>query len=505
MNFIQTFHIHSKDLFHDAFGWSAPEYHLMGWSLSCLQLHKLYGNITLFANSQAAHLLIDTLQLPYTKVNLTHDKLALIHSDLWALSKIYTYSLQKEPFLHIDGDVFLFNPLETNLFEGELIAQNIEVATENYYTLTQKTLMRCFTFFPACVKRDFDSGVPIQAANAGILGGKNVSFFHDYSELAFEYVRKNADLLKHINVDSFNVFFEQHLFYALAKEKRIPVSVLFKSIIKDNGYKHLGDFHDVPSGRSYLHLLGPFKKDELTCIQMAAKLKELYPVYYERIIALFHDKNLRLSPSGFLNNRGQSKKRIQEEYNTHLRLLKSTANNCPTEIDEDLFHTDFELFYYRLVSLLTEYHTNENLYKRDSAAQHWYADLFTDASVILDKTIVRSKETEIIESSFNWAGLFNKHYRVGLDYYKDLQITKGSFLNLVVYEASDNGFSLYDIDELEHAILLLLSEPLSINEILNRMRVYFEEDVLQNYYEDYKNIILISIKQLVIKKAIQPL
>ena len=147
MNLIQTFYIdNSKDPFRDAFGWAAPEYHLMGWALSCLQLHTLYGKISLYANSQAAHLLIDMLQLPYAELNLAHDGLTLIHPDLWALPKVYTYSLQEQPFLHVDGDVFLFNLFNSDLFKGELIAQNVEVATENYYATTQKGLMRNFTF-----------------------------------------------------------------------------------------------------------------------------------------------------------------------------------------------------------------------------------------------------------------------------------------------------------------------------------------------------------------------
>ena len=110
MHLIQTLYIDStKEPLRDSFGWVAPEYHLMGWALSCLQLHKLYSHITLFANSQAARLLVDTLQLPYTEINLAHDQLTLLHPDLWALPKIYTYSLQDQPFLHIDGDVFLLN------------------------------------------------------------------------------------------------------------------------------------------------------------------------------------------------------------------------------------------------------------------------------------------------------------------------------------------------------------------------------------------------------------
>ena len=500
MNFIQTLCIHSdKNPFHDTFGWASPEYHLMGWALSCLQLYKLYGRVELFANDKAIDLLINTLQLPYSKVHPTHNRLVLPHNELWALPKIYTYSLQKESFLHIDGDVFLFNPFNSNLLSGELIAQNMEIATDGYYTVTQKELMQYFTFFPPCVKKDFESGIPIQAVNAGILGGHNLSFIHEYTNSAFEYIRKNADNLRYINIDRFNVFFEQHLFYALAKEQGLFVKVLFEDIINDNGYKYLGDFHDVPFDRTYLHLLGHLKKDEFTCIKMAHKLRELYPEYYDRIVELFHDKNVRLSPCGFRNKINS----FDEQNNSHLQLLKHIADNCPSKIEKTVFQSDFEMFYQKLVFLLRN-HSNLYLNERDSAAQHWYRDLFAKLSTILNQQIMRCRETEIIESSFNWAGLFNQYYRVGVKYYMGLQIEQGHFFNIVVYEASDNEFSLYDIDELDHAILQFLSEPLSINELLIKMQDYFEDNVIQNHYDAFSNLILTAIKQLVIRKAIQP-
>ena len=503
MNFIQTLYIdETKDPFRDSFGWAAPEYNLMGWALSSLQLHKLYGNITLFANSRAARLLIDTLQLPYSEVNLAHDQFTLIHPDLWALPKIYTYSQQKQPFLHIDGDVFLFEPLNVNLLESALIAQNMEVATEHCYMLTQKELMRHFTFFPACVKKDFESGIPFQACNAGVMGGHNLSFFRDYTTLVFEYINKNTESLSRVDRDMFNVFYEQHLFYALSKEKALPVSVVMEGLVEDNGYKHLGDFHEVPFNRSYLHLLGHFKRDEYTCIRMASKLKELYPDYYEKIIALILEKRIRLSPCGFTNDTKAAAKQIDEQANTHLQRLKQAANDCPPDIKKKSFQHDFEAFYRRLISWLSPTDTTY-LYERDAAAQHLYCNLITDMSGAFSHIIVCCPKTEVIESSFDWAGLFNKHYRVGVRYYSDLRITKGQYFNLVVPEATDNRFSLYDVNELEHDLLLMLSEPLSINEILLRMQDYFEDDVLQNHYEAYENLMLTSIKDLAIKKAIQ--
>lgn len=109
MNFIQTLHFNkSKNPYKDCFGWAAPEYHLMSWALSCLQLKKIYNQVDLYCNDEAANLLVDELNLPYNNIQRSHNTLHIIDERLWALPKIYTYSLQNEPFLHVDGDVFLF-------------------------------------------------------------------------------------------------------------------------------------------------------------------------------------------------------------------------------------------------------------------------------------------------------------------------------------------------------------------------------------------------------------
>ena len=514
MNYIQTFHIDSeKDPFRYPFGWVAPEYHMMGWALSCLQLQKVYGKVSLFANSQAARLLVDILQLPYGEVKITHDKLFFPHPDLWALPKIYTYSIQEQSFMHIDGDVFLFKPFDVNLMESDLITQNVEIETKDYYKPMKKALMANFTFLPPCVKKDFESGAPIYACNAGIIGGNNVSFFHEYASTVFEYILENGDRLKRINVNSFNVFYEQHLFYALAREKGIPVKVLIEGVIEDRGYKHLDDFHDVPFNRSYIHLLGDFKRDEFTCNRMASKLKELFPDYFERIVSLFHEKNILLSPSGFLNsssltdsgNKDQTSKRIEEQGNSHLKRLRQVAQSGPPNIVKSLFQSEFNDFYKKLTSVITNRnYTDEELCKRDLAAQYWYRDLFADTSNLKNRVIVRCRETEMIESSFNWAGLFNKFWQAGAQYYTNMQINKGHFQNLIVFEATDNGFSLYDINDEDYAILRLMSDPLSVNKILLKMHVYFEDDILQNHYDDYETYILSLLKKLVKIKAIQP-
>lgn len=536
MKFIQTLSI-NKDPLKNNFGWFAPEYHLMSWALSSLQLHKICQRVELYANSNAARLLIDTLGLPYSKVNLTHDNLNLPNENLWALPKVLTYSLQEEPFLHIDGDVFLFNQFPQALLESELIAQNIEEAT-NYYISTQKELMANFTYFPDCVKADFSGSIPIKGVNAGILGGNNISFIKEYASAAFEYINRNIECLPLIIVDRFNIFFEQHLFYSLAKEREIPISVLISDVINDNEYKYLGDIHEAPCCRNYLYLLGHLKKDEYTCIQMAGKLRELYPEYYYRIISLFK-RNNALSLSFYYRENLHSiddflffNKDARETYCTEgfkkesnnndiatlynsneiadLSLLEWIVNNSIEEQHSSLskaeFENDFKIFSKNLHQFLSNSKRISPywLYGRDLKSSNWYCELFGKDERFKSKIVSKCEEINIIESEYDWAGLLNKYKRIGAKYYEDLEISSGHFFNLAVPEISKNGFSLFDLDEMEKLILDHLLNPLSINMLLQAMQNYAEEDVIENHLEIFNNLIITLLKQLVVKKAIKP-
>lgn len=522
MNFIHSLYIHqSKKVLVDTFGWRRAEYHLMSWALSCLQMRNIYGNITLCANSEGAKLLIDTLKLPYAEVNTSLDNLKLPDINLWALPKLYTYSLQEDSFLHIDGDVFLFDKLPEKLLQADLIAQNMEIATE-YYTSTQRELMEHFSFFPACVKNDFASGIPINAVNAGILGGNDTEFIRRYTCAAFEYINRNIHNLKNINVDRFNVFFEQHLFYSMAVEERKSVNYLFDNLIEDKGYLYLGNFHEVPFKRTYLHLIGHLKRDEITCIQMAAKLRELYPDYYYRIISIFQKHNIPIFTSFYKNrdigiNEDYSKlsetcintyKNYQSSSNdTHLSSMMDILKPIFfTYIINESMKNDFETFSESLSSSLKKCTTfsDSYFYGRDLSAVKWFRQIFENNSDYLKTKVIRTNGAYIIESRYDWSGLFNKHYRRGIPYYEELNIEEGLFSNLIIYELFGSGFMMYDIDDIEKMIFDLLADPLSIEEIIHSLKFYFDDDVIEKHFNEYQNLIIESIKYLILYKAIQP-
>ena len=103
----------------------------MSWALSCLSLRENYNNVVFYTDSNGYKVFIELLKLPYTDVVVQYDDLPCpdIH---WAYPKILTYSLQKEPFIHVDGDVHLPHRLDDSIESGALIAQNIELGSQYY-------------------------------------------------------------------------------------------------------------------------------------------------------------------------------------------------------------------------------------------------------------------------------------------------------------------------------------------------------------------------------------
>ena len=128
MRAVQTFWSGGKSLLTESFGWTLPEFHLMSWALSCVSLCRHYDEVVLYTDMEGRRVLIDQLGLPYTHVIAEYDHI-LCPANHWAYPKILTYSSQKKPFIHVDGDVYLSKPLVHNLDNADLMVQNREQGT----------------------------------------------------------------------------------------------------------------------------------------------------------------------------------------------------------------------------------------------------------------------------------------------------------------------------------------------------------------------------------------
>jgi hypothetical protein len=296
MKIVQSFWTGNNKDMHKSYGWLESKYHLYGWALSCCQLRKFYDDVELVTDKFGHYLLIEKLQLPYTKVHVILDELNGYNENLWALAKIKAYSHMQEPFLHVDGDVFIWEPFDEGLLACGLITQNIEFTTA-YYNEMWSNIFPFLDYVPQSMDKFID-GTHKNAYNMGIFGGNDLEFIKEYCAASLRFVDRNKQNTGKIDLFNFNIFFEQVLFYEMSEIHQKKVDVLIHEEIGDNEYKGFGNFDEVPHKRTYLHLLGFFKRQHEISRKLEVYVLKYYPQYYRKIEDLL-DFDVKLSEFNF--------------------------------------------------------------------------------------------------------------------------------------------------------------------------------------------------------------
>ena len=267
----------------------------MSWALSCLSLKEHYDEVVLYTDSEGSRVLIDNLQLPYSRVVVAYDNLRCqpLH---WAFSKIKTYSMQDEPFLHIDGDIYLPNPLPDKIMKSALVAQNREYGTV-YYKSMMDSLLNCPEVrIPAYLEKGLREK-SVSSFNMGIFGGHDLEFIWRYCNEAFRFFDENRlyDPASPVSSINCNVIFEQVFFALLADMGKRDVACVLGRVMQDEGYtnKEFCDLNHYEK-KSFFHLLGGHKQNDSVCDMLEKTMIRKYPDAYRRIISLFPTRNWRL-------------------------------------------------------------------------------------------------------------------------------------------------------------------------------------------------------------------
>ena len=300
MKIIQSFWTGNQNDFTNSHGWCNYKYNWISWILSSHQLIKFHKQVELYTDAFGYEILINKLQLPYTKVHVVLDELNHFHKDLWAVAKIKTFQLQTEPFLHVDGDVFVWESLTEKFKNSNLVVQNLEV-TSIYYPDKWKEIRPNLIYIPDTVK-NFKCTTTDLVTNMGIIGGNNLNFITEYTHKSLEFVEKNKLIWSKIKDYNFNIFFEQIFFYRLSKQKNEEISYLFNECYKSDSYKGFANFGDVPT-KKYLHLLGDYKRELNKCIQMESYTMRFYPESYSKLMKLINETSSKDLEMDYLNSK----------------------------------------------------------------------------------------------------------------------------------------------------------------------------------------------------------
>lgn len=261
-------------------GWGSTFVALCAYAYSGLSISKFYPETVLYTDDYGIKIFGEILGIPYANIYTDLNKLD-VHPSLWALGKVYTYSLQTRPFIHIDNDIFIWSKLPKSIEEASLCCQNREMLTKDY--LKALNMMReDFQTIPSLFHRD----PTIQSINAGILGGHNIDFISNYSNLILETYKSYRKEFEYRKLESgyYNIILEQLSFAKLAKEKNERITFLMDGLDFNEIVNQVIDIATVPVTTTYIHLLGNLKKYLSLSQFICHCLKYEYPSYYSKIV-----------------------------------------------------------------------------------------------------------------------------------------------------------------------------------------------------------------------------
>jgi hypothetical protein len=267
-------------------GWPQRKHNYYSWALSVLQLRKYYEKVELLTDELGRYILIEKLKLPYTSVLVELNELDHYDAGLWALGKIYAYSRQKEPFLHVDSDVFIWQKFDERIAAADLVAQNREMMN-NLYQKALEDIVEKFAYVPPYLREMLRTG-QFGCSNAGILGGRDVDFFKQYTFEIFSFVNKNdrsiEEGVKYMSSAYINIVYEQLIFFAMSRIHGREITYLFPDEVENP--KCIGQFHGTVKNNGYVHCLGSEKRNRMTYLLLEIKLRSMYPECYNRITEL---------------------------------------------------------------------------------------------------------------------------------------------------------------------------------------------------------------------------
>ena len=357
-------------------GWLSFRYNCASWMYSCLKLRQFY-DVELYTDKIGYELLIEKLHLPYTKVHVCLDDLNDIPVQMWALSKLYTYSLQTEPFLHIDGDVYIWDRFSNEIENAGLVVQHFEGEKNEPDYRNALRIMKNNDFQMHVSLSDLiEATEPIISVNAGVLGGHDTEFINYYSREAFHFFDNNKLLFSSDDAAQLNIIIEQLLFYQLAKKNNKHISTLFENISKN--FTELMEFDAVPNTKTYIHLIGFAKKKYMACDMLEKHLQYDFPVEYATLDNNFPqkataDETEHRSPFPY-------SKQIIEIFGTQNNNLLSTVRNTifhAKNISENLYGvvlaiSRFEHVQHKLWSKNEQYDFDKSDFERFAQARDFF-------------------------------------------------------------------------------------------------------------------------------------
>jgi hypothetical protein len=178
-------------------GFNSEEIFIKCLSISLEMSNKYFTHVELVTDIKGKELLIDKYGLPFTSVSIElEEALKGIDSKHWAIGKIYSCKIQKEPFIHIDNDVIWSKKPHIDLLSADACFQQSEIMKDVGlgHIRPYINLINNFRLDSKYINWDFK-----ESYNCGIIGFNRLDLLDIWWDEALKYIEY---------IDNYNMEYE---------------------------------------------------------------------------------------------------------------------------------------------------------------------------------------------------------------------------------------------------------------------------------------------------------
>lgn len=164
-------------------------------ALSAVTIKQHFKEFVLVTDD-AGKELAEICKLPYDQVISVGEKFGAV-SDFWIESKMHAYRVLQEPFVHLDNDLFLWEPLPTTFLASDVFAFHTECYLWPVY---EQYLNNWQTLCPDLPNLHEKYWINRQPLNMAVFGGNNWQAINYYAKFVQDFAAKNNGF-NHVNAE----------------------------------------------------------------------------------------------------------------------------------------------------------------------------------------------------------------------------------------------------------------------------------------------------------------
>jgi hypothetical protein len=275
---------------HKRHTWCEPRHHLLAWGLSLKLARRHFAKTQLVTDTPGKAMLIDRLGLEFDDVRIDLDGLHDADPGWWALGKLTAYSLQQEPFVHLDTDVFLWKALPPSLIAAPVLTQCPEVHSRNDRWGGPSQVEALFEHHQLSLPVEWEWASSVDTytfreENCGIIGGNRVDFLRHYAQTAIRLIQDPAHRAAWAEVTdkgsgTLNMMLEQYLLASCLEYHRIDPHSPYRGVTVRHLFPSWSEAcNPHASARvGYTHLLGE-KSHPAVMARLEQRVAQIDPAF----------------------------------------------------------------------------------------------------------------------------------------------------------------------------------------------------------------------------------